>query len=114
MIIDFSTNYVIIILALGGIEMKQHRLELEIPDTVFGFMQMDDEKIKIRLYKLLLADLARQGIISFGKAAELAGVDKMAFITEMGHMGIPYFGGDISEVLSDAETVEQTMAGVAQ
>jgi len=38
----------------------------------------------------------------------------MAFIIEMGHMGIPYFGGDISEVLSDAETVGQTMAGVAR
>ena len=61
---------------------------------------------------LLLADLARQGIISCGKAAELAGVGKMAFITEMGHMGIPYYSGDISEVLDDAETVRQTMSGV--
>ena len=92
--------------------MKLRRLELEIPDTVIGFLQMDDEKIKMRIYKLLLADLARQGVISFGKAAELAGVDKMAFITEMGHMGIPYFGEDISEVLDDSEIVGQTMAGV--
>jgi len=94
--------------------MKQRRLEIEIPDTILGFLQMDDEKIKMRIYKLLLADLARQGVISFGKAAELAGIDKMAFITEMGHRGIPYFGGEISEVLGDAETVGQTMTGVVQ
>ena len=94
--------------------MQPRRLEIEIPDAILGYLQMDDEKIKKRLYKLLLADLARQGIISFGKAAELAGIDKMAFITEMGHMGVPYFGGDISEVLDDAETVKKTMTGVAQ
>jgi len=94
--------------------MKQHRLELDIPDIVIGFLQMDDDKIKTRVYKLLLADLARRGIISFGKAAELAGVNKIAFITEMGHMGIPYYSEDINEVLNDAEIVNQTMAGVTQ
>ena len=94
--------------------MKWRRFEIEIPDSVLCFLQMDDDKIKIRIYKLLLADLARQGIISFGKAAELAGIDKMVFITEMGHMGVPYFSDDISEVLNDVETISQTMAGVAQ
>ena len=94
--------------------MQSRKLEIEIPDAILRYLQMDDERIKKRLYKLLLADLARQGIISFGKAAELAGIDKMAFITEMGHMGVPYFGGDISEVLDDAETVKKTMTGVVQ
>ena len=94
--------------------MELRKVEIEIPTALAGYIQMDDEKIKLRVFKLLLADLARQGIISFGKAAELAGVDKMAFITEMGHMGIPYFGDDISEVLGDAERIGQTMVGVAQ
>ena len=94
--------------------MQSRRLEIEIPDTIVGYLQMDDEKIKMLVNKLLLASLARQGIISFGKAAELAGVDKMAFITETGDMGIPYFTDDISEVMVDAETVGKTMAGVVQ
>ena len=93
--------------------MRSRRLEIEIPDTIVGYLQMDDEKIKMLVNKLLLASLARQGIISFGKAAELAGVDKMSFIVEMGHMGIPYYDGDISEVLSDAETIGKTMIGAA-
>ena len=94
--------------------MQPHKLELEIPGALLSYLQMDDEKIKSRVFKLLLIDLARQGVITFGKAAELAGVDKMSFIIEMGHMGIPYFDGDFSEVLSDAETVGQTMRGTSQ
>ena len=91
--------------------MKSHKFEIEIPGAVIEYLDMGDEKIKHRIFKLLLIDLARRGAISFGKAAELAGVDKMALITEMGHMGIPYFDGDISEVLVDAETVALSVAG---
>ena len=94
--------------------MQPRRFEIEIPATVMGYLPMDDDMLRIRLYRLLLVDLARQDIISFGRAAELAGVDKMSFITEMGHMGIPYFDGDISEIMNDAETVRQTMAGATQ
>ena len=70
--------------------MQAHRLEIEIPGAVVGYLQMDDDEINKRVNELLLIDLARQGVISFGKAAELAGVDKMSLITEMGKMGIPY------------------------
>ena len=72
---------------------------------VVGYLQMDDDKINKRVNILLLVDLARRGVISFGKAAELAGVDKMSLIIEMGCMGIPYFDSDISEVLEDVETI---------
>jgi len=98
----------------GGVLMESLKLEIEIPVAIAGYLQMDEKKIIERVYKLLLADLASQGIISFGKAAELAGVDKMGFITEMGHMGVPYFCDNISEVLDDVETISQTMAGVAR
>ena len=84
--------------------MPLRKLEVEISDAIASYLQMDDTQIKMRMEKLLLADMARQGVISFGKAAELAGVDKMAFITEMGQCGIPYYDGPLSEVLCDAET----------
>jgi len=93
--------------------MQPHKLELDIPDAIIGYLQMDDEKIKNRIYKLLLIDLVRRSIISFGKAAELVGVDKMSFINEMGHMGIPYYCEDISEVINDAKTIEKTMTGAS-
>ena len=94
--------------------MQSHKLEIELSDSIVNYLQMDDEKIKRRVFLLLLADIARQGIISFGKAAELAETDKMTFITEVGHMGIPYYNEDISDVTNDVETISQTMAGVAQ
>ena len=74
---------------------------------------MDDESIKNHIEKLLLADLVRRGIVSHGRAAELAGKDKMTFIVELGEMGIPYYDGSIAEILADADTVRQTMIGRA-
>ena len=94
--------------------MKSHRLEIEIPGAVVEYLDMDDDKIKHRVFKLLLIDLARRGVISFGKAAEFAGIDRMTFITEMGHMGIPYFDGEITEIINDTETVGLTMKGAPQ
>jgi hypothetical protein len=94
--------------------MHTCKLEIELPGDITGYLQMDNEEIKSLIYRLLLYDLVRRGVISSGKAAELAGVDKMSFITDMGHMGIPYFDGNFSEVLKDAETVGQTMRGLAQ
>lgn len=93
--------------------MHTRKLEIEIPSALCEYLQMDDEKITNRLFKLLLADISRQGLISFGKAAEIAGIDKMEFIIEVSEMGIPYFCEDISEVIADAETVNQTMVGIA-
>ena len=52
--------------------MQSRRFEIEIPDTIAGYLHMDDEKIKMWVNKLLLAYLAGQGIISFGKAAEIS------------------------------------------
>ena len=89
--------------------MQSRRFEIEIPGAIAEYLQLDDEKINMQVNKLLLADLVRQGIISFGKAAEIIGIDKMAFITEMDQMGIPYFDGNISEVLCDGETIQRTM-----
>ena len=89
--------------------MNARKLEIEIPGAIAAFFPLDDETIKKKVNILLLADLARQGIITYGKAAEILGVDKMALITEMGRMGIPYFDGTVLEVLADAETVSQTI-----
>ena len=94
--------------------MPSRRIEIEIPGSMAGYMPVDDAHVKTRMEKLLLADLIGQGVISFGKAAELAGVDKMTFITDMGQMGIPYFNGTVSDVLKDAETVGQTAKGSAK
>ena len=89
--------------------MQPRKIEIEIPEAMAGYIHMDNEAIKSRMEKLMLVDLVHQGIISCGKAAELAGTDKMSFIMDMGNMGIPYFSGLISDVLADADTVKQTM-----
>ncbi|MCL2059968.1 MAG: UPF0175 family protein [Oscillospiraceae bacterium] len=94
--------------------MQPHILVIKIPSDIMGYLQMDDEQIETKIYKLLLIDLVQRGKISFGKASELAGVDKLSFITEIGQMGIPYYDNDISEVLNDTKIIEETNSGESQ
>jgi len=89
--------------------MHPQTIEIEIPEAIAEYLRIDNIALKSRIETYLLADLVQQGAISFGKAAELAGTDKMSFILHMGRIGIPYYNGTISEVLEDAETVRQTM-----
>jgi len=41
--------------------------------------------------------------ISFGKAAELLGIEKIRYITDLGKAGLPYFEQPFDEVLADAK-----------
>ena len=81
------------------------KVEVSIPESVSNYLPGDDEIVKKRLQRLLLLDLVGQGVISFGKAAELAGTDKISYITELGFQGIPYFNDTLASVLNDAAIV---------
>ena len=48
--------------------------------------------------------LIKENRLSFGKAAELLGIEKIRLITDLGQMGLAYFDMPIEEVLKDAET----------
>ena len=91
--------------------MQPRFIEIEISEALAGYMPPDDHIVRARLKRYLLIDMVKQGVISWGKAAELAGVDKMTFITDMGSMGIPYFDGSIDEVLADVESIRRLSEG---
>ncbi len=64
-------------------------IQLEIPDSVADAMRMARENQKEQLMIELAVALYARGILSFGKARELTGLDKYQFGLLLGQRGIP-------------------------
>jgi len=64
-------------------------LQLSIPDSVLQAIRLPEERLAQDLLIELALALYAQGSLSFGKARELAGMDKYAFGQLLGQRGIP-------------------------
>jgi len=63
-------------------------IEIQIPDSVVQAIRFPENRIKQELLTELALALYSQGIISFGKARELAGLGKYEFGRLLGHRKI--------------------------
>jgi predicted HTH domain antitoxin len=64
-------------------------IHLEIPDSVTQAMRLPPAERQQRLSVELSLSLYAQGILSFGKARELAGMEKRDFAALLGQRQIP-------------------------
>jgi predicted HTH domain antitoxin len=64
-------------------------ITLTIPDDISGAIKLPEPEKKTRLLKELALVLYERGILSFGKARELAGYSKWQFHEELGKRKIP-------------------------
>lgn len=64
-------------------------VQLQIPDTVVKAIRLPEERIVRELLVELAVALYAQGLLSFGKARELAGMGKYEFGRLLGERGIP-------------------------
>ncbi len=70
-------------------------IELQIPESVVQAIRLPEDRIKQKLMTELALALYSQGIVSFGKARELAGLGKYEFGILLGHRGIcRHYGAD--------------------
>ncbi|MDR1565403.1 MAG: UPF0175 family protein [Oscillospiraceae bacterium] len=76
---------------------------LNLPEAVSAYINLNDPNYLFNVRELMMYALVRENKISFGKAAELLGIGKMKFITDLGSVGIPYFDQSFDEVMEDAE-----------
>jgi predicted HTH domain antitoxin len=63
-------------------------VQLHIPDSVVQAMRLPEERISQELLVELAIALYRQGILSFGKARELADIGKYEFGQLLGKRGV--------------------------
>jgi predicted HTH domain antitoxin len=63
-------------------------VKLNIPDSVSQAIRLPEQRIEKGLMIELAIALYAQGILSFGKARELAGMSKIAFALSLGRRGV--------------------------
>ena len=70
-------------------------LQLHIPDSVTHSIRLPEERIAGELLKELAIALYAHGLLSFGKARELAGLGKYEFGRLLGEHGVlRHYGGE--------------------
>ncbi len=77
-------------------------LSLEVPDAIQEALKVPEPERKARLMMELGCALYQREVLSFGKAAELAGLSQLRFGLALVDRGIPRHYGDL-EVSEDLE-----------
>ena len=77
---------------------------LDIPESIANSIRLPMPEVEPRLRLKLALALYAQGILSFGKAGELAGLTRFAFADLTGERNIPrhYTAQDLAQDLDDA------------
>ena len=64
-------------------------VRLEIPDEVVQAIRLPEDRVEQELRLELAIALYREGLLSFGKARQLAGMGKYEFARALGERGVP-------------------------
>jgi predicted HTH domain antitoxin len=72
-----------------GREQKRMNITLHIPDSVARSLRIPEAEAEERVRQELAAALYASGLLSFGKASELAGVDRFVFSAVLAQRHIP-------------------------
>lgn len=86
---------------------KTLRVELDVPRDLLGALDVTEDELGPRLKKLIALELFREERISSGKAAELIGISKTAFVDLLDRHGISYFTERPEEIASQVEAMRE-------
>ena len=91
----------------NGLDWNQGRrmsVTLHIPDSIVSGLRLPEAEVEPRLRLELALALYGQGILSFGKASELAAIGRYQFADFLGERGIPrqYGAEELAEDLTYA------------
>jgi predicted HTH domain antitoxin len=81
------------------------QLSIEIPEDLMQAIKLPVAEAPTRLRRELALRLYEKGLLSFGKARELAGMSRWAFHDLVGEEGIPR-RYDVEELEEDLKTLE--------
>lgn len=84
--------------------MSTLKIEVEVPEALTAYVNINDPDFQRKIKEFMIFELVRDGIISFGKAAEILETDQYSLVAKLGKQGIPYFDSDIEDIAEDATT----------
>jgi predicted HTH domain antitoxin len=82
-------------------------INIPLDSELVGLLQMFDRPLKDTARELIVLELYRQGKISSGKAAELVGMPRIAFIQHTSDLGIPFFDMTEEEWRAEVDQVRK-------
>jgi len=82
------------------------RLSIEVPEDLLQAIRLPAEEVPVRLKRELAICLYAKGLLSFGKARQLAGMTRWDFHDLLGEEGIPR-RYDVEELEEDLQTLEE-------
>jgi len=82
-------------------------INLPLDPELTGLLQMFDKPVPDTAWELIVLELYRQGKISSGKAAELLGIERVAFLQYASRLGIPFFDMTDEEWQAEVEQVRK-------
>lgn len=89
--------------------MESLKVQLELPRDLLGALDVPEAELEPQLRQLIALELFRQNRISSGKAAELLGISKTAFIQLLARHKIPYFTETPGELDAQATAVKRKL-----
>lgn len=90
--------------------MDTKALKITYPDDLPEALGETPEELEQELRFLVAAKLYEMGRISSGRAAELAGIDRVGFLNNLGRYRIPVFNYSLEELESEIREA-RTRAG---
>jgi len=82
-------------------------INIPLDSELAGLLRMFDRPLKDTARELIILELYRQGKISSGKAAELVGMPRIAFIQHASDLGIPFFDKTEEEWRAEVDQVRK-------
>ena len=86
--------------------MQKLDIKLSLPREIVNILVKKKDEIEPLLRRTIALELFREGIISIGKASEIAGVSKGKMLDILGSMKIPIHY-DYSDLKEDMETLKK-------
>lgn len=81
---------------------------VQIDDELAALMQKVEEPIEEFTRETIVLELHQRALISGGKAAEMLGMERLAFIRRAADFGIPYFNYTIEDWEAERAASEAT------
>ena len=89
--------------------MSTLTVTLEFPRDLLGALDVPATQVEAELRELIALALFREGRISSGKAAELLGISKLAFVQLLAHHDISYFTESPAELVDDVTRLDHIL-----
>jgi predicted HTH domain antitoxin len=89
--------------------MESLKVQLELPRDLLGALDVPEAELEPQLRQRIVLELFRQNRISSGKAAELLGISKTAFIRLLARHKIPYFTDTPEELDAQVTAVKRKL-----